>query len=90
MIARGPDEALTLRFLQGLADRVTARAVPGVRVQGPAPAPVAKIQHLYRFHLRLFAPTPRPLQVLLHDALATAIPPGGVELAVDVDPMSLL
>jgi primosomal protein N' (replication factor Y) len=90
LIARGPDELAVQRFLQGLAHVLTARAPEGVRLQGPSPAPVSKIKNLYRFHLRLLAATPRPLQALLHEILPTVTPPNGVELAVDVDPVNML
>ena len=49
-----------------------------------------KIRNLYRYHLRLLAPSPKPLQELLH-AVTPSVPlPDGVELAVDVDPVSML
>ena len=67
-----------------------AAAPPHVRLMGPAPTPVLKIRNLYRYHLRLVAPSPRPLLDLL-DAVPPTVPlPSGVELAVDVDPVSLL
>ena len=61
-----------------------------MRLLGPAPAPVVKIRNLYRFHLQLRAPSPKPLQDLLQAVLPGLHPPGGVELAVDIDPVSLL
>ncbi|CAN5911903.1 primosomal protein N' [soil metagenome] len=90
LIARGPDERVVSTFLQGLAEALLAQAPGNVRLLGPAPAPVMKIKHLFRFHLQLRAPTPRPLQTLLHAVLPTVQTPQGVELAVDVDPVSLL
>ena len=90
LIARGPDESEVKRFLDALAATIRKAGVPGVKLQGPAPAPVEKIKDLYRFHLRLQAATARPLQDVLHAVLATVSPPGEVELAIDVDPVSLL
>ncbi len=90
LIARGPDETVVQRFLDELAGTLTEHAEKSVRLLGPAPAPVAKIKHLFRFHLQLRAPSPRPLQTLLRAVLPTVAPPHGVELAVDVDPVSLL
>jgi primosomal protein N' (replication factor Y) len=90
LIARGPDELVVQRFLQGIAHVLTARAHEGVRLLGPSPAPVSKIKNLYRFHLRLHAATAKPLQALLHEILPTVTPPNGVELAVDVDPVNML
>ena len=67
-----------------------AAATPAVQLVGPAPAPVLKIRNLYRYHLRLRCVSPRPLQALLQTVAPTLPPPHGVELAVDVDPVSLL
>ena len=90
LIARGPNESEVEKFLLGVAATLRAASPPGVSLLGPVPAPVAKIRNLFRFHLRLQAAAARPLQDLLHAVLPTLKPPGEVELAVDVDPMSLL
>jgi primosomal protein N' (replication factor Y) len=90
LIARGPVETIALGFLKDLATTFEAQAQAGVRLLGPAPAPVARIKHLYRFHLQIRAGAPKALQALLHAILPTTTPPHGVELAVDVDPMSML
>ncbi|MGE3820804.1 MAG: primosomal protein N' [Isosphaeraceae bacterium] len=90
VIARGPDEPVVRDTMEGVAAAFREAAPPGVRVVGPAPAPVVKIRNLYRYHLRLIAPTPRPLQDLVK-AAGTAVPlPHGVELAIDVDPIGML
>jgi primosomal protein N' len=49
-----------------------------------------KIRNLYRYHLRLVAPAPKPLQDLLHTVPQTVPVPHGVELGIDVDPVSML
>jgi primosomal protein N' (replication factor Y) len=90
VVARGPDEPQVRDYMDRLADALRAAAGPSVRLLGPAPAPVLKIRNLYRYHLRMLAPGPKPLQDLLH-----AVPPGvpappGIELAIDVDPVSML
>ncbi len=90
LIARGRDEEATLRFLVDLANALTAQLPEGVHLLGPAPAPVSKIKNLFRFHLQIRAPSARPLQTLLHAVLPTISPPAGIELAVDVDPVSML
>jgi primosomal protein N' (replication factor Y) (superfamily II helicase) len=90
LIARGADEAAVRRFMEDLSHTLGASATPDVRLLGPSPAPVLKIRNLHRWHLRLQAPSPKPLQALLHAALPTISPPNGIELAVDVDPISLL
>ena len=90
IIVRGANEQAAREYLDGLAGALKEAAPPGVRLLGPAPAPVLKIRNLYRFHLQLRSATARPLQALRHAVLPTLPPPGGVELAVDVDPVSML
>jgi len=90
IIARGPDEPAVRDFMEVLASAVREAAPAAVRTLGPAPAPVLKIRNLYRYHLRLLAPTPKPLQDLLHAVIPTLTVPSGVELAVDVDPVGML
>ena len=77
-------------FLESFARALRELADPSIQLLGPAPAPVMKIKHLFRYHLQLRAPTPAPLQSLLRATLPLADPPHPVELAVDVDPVSLL
>lgn len=90
VIGRGPDEPVVRDYMDQLADALRTAAQPNVRLLGPAPAPVLKIRNLFRYHLRLLAPTPRPLQELLHHVPQHVPIPNGVELAIDVDPASLL
>jgi primosomal protein N' (replication factor Y) len=90
LIARGPNEADVVAYLQSVAGILRELAGPTVRLLGPAPAPVMKIKHLFRYHLQLRAPAPGPLQALLRATLPMAEPPQPIELAVDVDPVSLL
>lgn len=59
-------------------------------VIGPAPAPIARVRGKYHYHV--FVKTRRIIQTtgLLGDALKIFRAGRGVELAVDVDPLSLL
>jgi primosomal protein N' (replication factor Y) len=90
LIARGPDEGVARSYMEALGAALRAAAPDSVRLVGPAPAPIAKIKHLYRFHVRMICATVRPLQALVHNVPATVPLPTGVELAIDVDPVSLL
>jgi primosomal protein N' (replication factor Y) len=90
LIARGPDEAVVDTYLKQLAERLRQTADASVRILGPAPAPVLKIRNLYRFHLQARCPSARPLQLLMRQLPEHPAPPREVELAVDVDPMSML
>jgi primosomal protein N' (replication factor Y) (superfamily II helicase) len=90
LIARGPDEAAVSAYINELGDAIRAEADPSVRVLGPAPAPIIKIRNLYRFHLQLRSPQPRPLQILANTVPGQHPAPHGIELAIDVDPISML
>jgi len=90
VLARGPEDHVVRDYLSHLADAFRAAAPPSVRLVGPAPAPVLKIRNLYRYHLRMIAPGPKPLQDLLHSVPGTVPVPNHVELAIDVDPVSML
>jgi primosomal protein N' (replication factor Y) len=90
LIARGRDEPIVKAYMEALTDGLRAAAPATVRVLGPAPAPVAKIRHLYRYHTRLVCESHRPLQALLRSVPNDTPIPATVELAIDVDPVSLL
>ena len=66
--------------------------LPGVRVLGPASAPIAKIKRIYRFHLVMKAESRRALQQALRGLLAHAETAGipRANLAIDVDAVSLM
>ena len=65
LIARGPEESAVYAYLQQMADTLRRAADPTVRVLGPAPAPILKIRNLYRFHIQLRCPGPRPARLRL-------------------------
>lgn len=90
LIARGRDEALVRSYMEQLTSALRSSASPAVRLLGPAPTPIAKIRHLYRYHTRMACTSFRPIQSLLQSVPHTVPPPAGVELAIDVDPVSLL
>lgn len=79
------------RLLQEFFQRQRPEA-SGLRVLGPAPAPIARLKRDYRFQFLLKSPDRRALQEALRAALAHARAkefPAGM-LLVDVDPLSLL
>jgi primosomal protein N' (replication factor Y) len=90
LIARGPEESAVFAYLKEIAEALRRAAEPSVRVLGLAPAPILKIRNLYRFHIQLRCPNPRPLQVLARTVPSTITAPHGVELAIDVDPIHML
>ena len=90
LIARGPEESVVSAYMNDLAAGFRAAALPSVRILGPAPAPIIKIRNLYRFHLQLRSPHSRPLQSLANTVPGQHPPPHGIELAIDVDPITML
>ena len=70
-----------------------ARAAPdlsGVRVLGPAPAPLALLRGRYRQRLLVIAAPGIDLPAVLRSWLKGRRPPGDLRLQVDVDPYSFL
>ncbi|MFI5461050.1 MAG: primosomal protein N' [Isosphaerales bacterium] len=90
MIARGAAESTVSAYMNDLAAALRSAADPSVHILGPAPAPILKIRNLFRFHLQLRCPNSRPLQSLVSTVPARHPTPHGVELAIDVDPITML
>ncbi|APW62155.1 replication restart helicase PriA [Paludisphaera borealis] len=89
LVARGKDEARVEKYLNELAKTLRAKAPPGVRFWGPSPTPILKIREEFRFHLQIRCASAAPLRTMLRD-LPLHPPPNKVDLAVDVDPISML
>ena len=85
----GADREQTLKAafrLRGVIDRT----LKGARVLGPAPAPVARVMGLYRYHVTLLAPQSRKLRDYLAALLsrfAADRQNRGVTLSIDVNPL---
>ena len=62
----------------------------GVRILGPAEAPVFRLKGYYRYHFQLQSASPAALHQLLRAAVPTLRPPNGVEFTIDVDPLNML
>lgn len=94
VIVRSPEEEAASAYIHTLAARLRAASptdtTHGIRVLGPAPAPVYRLKDKYRFHMQLQAADDLPLRELLRPILAACVPPNRVELALDVDPVSML
>jgi primosomal protein N' (replication factor Y) (superfamily II helicase) len=88
------DEHLARRVAESLGE-VLARALPppshGVRLLGPAPAPITRIKGRSRFQLVLKGPSHAALAGPL-DALERALEdvPRAVKVVIDVDPVAML
>ena len=66
------------------------RQSPGVRLLGPAEAPVFRLNGYYRYHFQLQSASPRLLHEVLREVLSVARPTSNVEFQVDVDPFNML
>jgi primosomal protein N' (replication factor Y) len=85
VVSSGVEKAAR-EFSQEVASSV---ATSHVEVIGPAPAPISLLRNRYRWHLLLRSKSRRALHAAL-DAVGQVPCPGGVGLAVDVDPYSMM
>ncbi|MFA6955476.1 MAG: primosomal protein N' [Thermoanaerobaculia bacterium] len=70
-----------------LEDRV--RTIADARVQGPAPAPLARIKGVFRYQVLVRSAERAKLRRAVDGALEASFPPG-VDVIVDVDPINIL
>ncbi len=88
LIVSGTDEAAT-----DAASRALARAAPamaGVKVLGPAPAPLSLLRGRFRRRLLLRCQRDMRVQDILADWLAKIGVPSSVRVQVDIDPYSFM
>jgi primosomal protein N' (replication factor Y) len=99
LIVRGRDQGQASEFADRLAVAFQAAQTTlkgpdggplGVRILGPAEAPVFRLKGYYRFHFQLQSPSPAALHQVLRAVLPTARTPSGVEFTLDVDPLDML
>jgi primosomal protein N' (replication factor Y) (superfamily II helicase) len=99
LIIRSQNEETAAKFADQLADafrealRSPDRNPPkahGVRLLGPAEAPVYRLGGYFRYHFQLQSASAGLLHQVLRDVIAVARPPHGVEFQVDVDPYNML
>ena len=93
MIVRGPAEKSVEAFAKHLAERVDeALKAAGVehKLLGPAPAPLAKIRNLYRYHFQMQCPDGQALRNALRTAVHKLQLPEEIQWAIDVDPQDML
>jgi primosomal protein N' (replication factor Y) len=69
--------------------RAAAPLPPGVRLRGPAPAPIERIRGSWRWQLLVTAPNRELLREVL-ERIEAAPPVRSVRMVVDVDPLSTL
>ncbi|HIE11711.1 MAG TPA: primosomal protein N', partial [Kiritimatiellae bacterium] len=86
---RGESEAAVKETAERLKHAVEPE-LSGTAISGPAPAPVAKVRGKFRYQLLLRSRGIRTVCRALKDILRRFRAPRGVEITVDVDPVSLL
>ena len=91
IVIRGENEATTLKFAQAAAAELKIRTEKmKTRIDGPAPAPLAKLNKYYRFHIHLRAADGAPLRQAVRSVAASLKPPDAVQWMIDVDPLDML
>jgi len=91
LIVEGTRSPACERRCAALAERLrSAAADADVEVLGPAPAPLSRIRGRYRHHVMLKERTPGDLHRVLRACRGDLRSQGGVQVIVDVDPVSLL
>lgn len=82
---------LLMEQLQKLCDDIAQSfPPPDLYILGPAPAPNAKINSMYRQHLVLKAHTPQILSVVILKFRNSLQIPSSVALSIDIDPLMLM
>jgi primosomal protein N' (replication factor Y) len=91
-VVRSLDDKAAADWAGGIADRLrrAADAAAGIRVLGPAPAPIARLRDRFRWHVQLHGPDGPALRDLVRRATADLKTPDTVAWIVDVDPVEML
>lgn len=99
LIVRSENESAAAAFAETLAgafrealrrpDRQPPQA-PGLRLLGPAEAPVYRLNSYYRHHFQLQSVSPSLLHSVLREVLSVVRAPSGVEYTVDIDPFNMM
>lgn len=91
VVVRGESEPLVVAAAEEFANRLReATEVPGLRVLGPAPAPLAKLRGAYRYHAQAHSPDGASLRGAVSSVLSKLRLPEGIHLVVDVDPVDMM
>ena len=93
LVVRGPAEHAAREFAADLGERLKA-AMKQIdtpwRMLGPAPAPIAKLRGMHRFHLQLQALDGPKLRSVVREVTADIPRPEGIQWTIDVDPLDML
>ena len=91
LIIRSQSRQKAAEAVQAMAGRLMEPArLAGIQMLGPQPCPVAKLSRFWRYHILLKSPNAKALLFLWDKVRGDLVPPGGVQMAIDVDPQSTL
>ncbi len=92
IIVRGPDVRPTQDFAEELAARFKTELaeLKAWRLLGPAPAPIARLRGLYRYHLQLQAADGGKLRSAIRNVIAAAPKHPPIQWSADVDPIDMM
>ncbi len=89
LLVSAPDRERAAAAAGELARAMAAGGGGSLRLSGPAPAPLERLQGRWRFQILLRAVDRRAVLAAL-EASVPERPPAGVQIAVDVDPQDLM
>ena len=100
LVVRGPSEMATEYFAEHVVQQLhaawaarpehAAAAASEFRILGPAPAPIAKLRGLFRFHALVQGRDRDALRAAVRQATGELKPPDEIQWIVDVDPFDVL
>jgi len=93
LVVRGPTLLPAQQFIEYIAEQVRAeldRQHVAARILGPAPAPIAKLRGLHRFHVQLQAADGTALRNAVRTVTAGLKVPDDVQWIADVDPLDMM
>ena len=101
LVVRSVEEAQAADWARHMAGKLRAEVASlpplppgtpsrGIRVLGPAPAPITRLRDRFRWHLQVHGPSGAELRALVRRATAGLKTPDSVAWIIDVDPVEML
>lgn len=90
IVTRDEDEKVAKDHSLEIADHARASGAPGLRVEGPAPCVITRVQERFRYEVVLSAPSPAGVQHALAAIRSAGLAKNDRRTAVDVDPVTML
>ena len=90
VLLRGRNEKEVDKASAELGELLEERCPEAIKVLGPIPAPLPRIRGKFRYQLILKGSRPDELRALLKESLTCLRRGKGVEVVIDVDPISML